>query len=91
MHQALLGLTYCKTIRGFSYRNSLNFTEFKLILSDFLNINLPEKYRDWWQEFSSSNAGTMNLQKLQEFFHAFVSCRCVLPISTAHSTVRTAV
>ena len=52
--------------------------EFKLILSDFLNINLSEKYRDWWQEFSNSSAGTMNLQKLQEFFHAFVSVHKII-------------
>ena len=61
----------------------LKSTEFKVILSDFLNINLSEKYRDWWQEFSNSSAGTMNLQKLQEFFHAFVS----VPFQSSRLTV----
>ena len=54
--------------------------DFKLILSDYLNINLPEKYKDWWQEFANTSANTMNLKQLQEFFHAFVSCWMFIPI-----------
>lgn len=59
------------------YRNHItnftNISEFKLILSDHLNINQSEKYKDWFNEFSHSATGTMNLAKLQDFFNAFVS------------------
>ena len=55
--------------------NNLLFPEFKLILSDHLSINHPEKYKDWFNEFSHGPTGTMTLTTLQEFFQAFVSAQ----------------
>ena len=48
-------------------------SDFKTIVGDHLNINIPEKFKDWFNTYSSRISGVMTIDQLQQFFQDFVS------------------